>query len=409
MEQQFDGSSVGDTVSGADDECMRRSARAPKSSALERRSRSRRVLGLVLAVAFGAGGMLAAFGGRPVENLVAGVVVSLALCALLEVGVALHEAGHVLAGRLVGFRFVECRVGPAMLKRTRQGMRLMRSGRYYGGHTRSAPMVGDHLRFRWVVFAAGGPLMTVVWIGVLVALAVAIPAVSAVAWLTAISWVLILPLNILPIRLRGQDVDGKLILRALRSDARFERSLALGGIAFAHQQGVRPREWAESLVSRALEPADETKEHLYAMQYTYAWALDSERFELAGHSMDQVMAREGEQALAPIASSIWALECAYFTARHRDNPTASREWLARGEGALFSSFLRPRALAAILLAEGKPEEALTVAEDGLRELGRAGAELERYETEARCEAENLRDMAAWARAALSQLTPTSQQ
>jgi hypothetical protein len=341
-----------------------------------------------------------------VENPVAWIALSVAWWMLLEVGVAIHEAGHVIAGQLVGYRFVECRVGPVMLKRTRHGLRLSSSGHLYGGLTRSVPMVGDHLRVRWVVFVAGGPLMTAAWIGAFVALAVAIPTVAALAWLNAISWALLLLLSILPIRLRGQDADGKLILRALRRDARFERSLALAGIVFAHKQGVRPREWAETLVSRALAPADETKEHLYAMQCAYAWALDRQRFELAGHYMDRIVARAGE--LAPAASSIWALECAYFIARHRDDRAAAREWLARGEGATFASFLRPRALAAILLTEGEPAEALTVAEEGLREVGQAAGELERYETDARGEAENLRDMAACARAALSPLAPTSQ-
>src|SRR5579884_1597288 len=82
--------------------------RASTEAIRSERSRSRRVLGIVLAVAFGATAMLAAFGGRPVENVVAGVVVSLAYWVLLEAGIAIHEAGHVLAGRLIGFRFVEC-------------------------------------------------------------------------------------------------------------------------------------------------------------------------------------------------------------------------------------------------------------------------------------------------------------
>src|SRR5437879_3063862 len=40
---------------------------------------------------------------------------------LLEV--AAHEAGHLLAGRLVGFRFIFCTIGPFKLSSTQGGLR----------------------------------------------------------------------------------------------------------------------------------------------------------------------------------------------------------------------------------------------------------------------------------------------
>src|SRR5216117_1822467 len=48
---------------------------------------------------------------------------TIAVCApFLLIEVVAHEMGHVLAGRLVGFRFVFCTIGPLKLTATGRGL-----------------------------------------------------------------------------------------------------------------------------------------------------------------------------------------------------------------------------------------------------------------------------------------------
>src|SRR5260221_786299 len=63
-----------------------------------------------------------------------------------------------------------------------------------------------------------------------------------------------------------------------------------------------------------------------------------------------------------------ALEAAYCRARQDGNPALARAWLVWGNGSPYDAYMRPRAEAAILLAEGRAAEAHTRAARGLDAL-----------------------------------------
>lgn len=342
------------------------------------------------------------------------------------IGTAVHEAGHALAGRLVGFRFVACRVGPITMTRTQRGIRIGPStDSVFGGYANCLPMVGGRLRARYAVFVIGGPLATFAWIIGLVALALTLPIIldplamvvnshvgsdpstdvvaisaSVTAWMNVVLWVVALPTCIIPMPVRGKANDALLLVRALRGGARFERTLALAGMRTWLAQEMRPRAWSESLVADALALVDKTSEHVGAVLYAYAWAHDRSEIERAGEYLNQLLAYSRDTPPWTHISPTFALECAYFMARHRDDPAAARQWLEHGEGGTVASFMRPRALAAILLAEDKPEEALVIAEQGLAGLSQATAELQRSGADGHGALEDLRAMIDQARLAL---------
>ena len=77
--------------------------------------------------------------------------------------VAIHEAGHVIAGRLAGMRYWWLQVGPVLIARNRSGtrIRLQRFSLAWGGICASFQPGLDIDRaisvYRWV--CAGGPLL----------------------------------------------------------------------------------------------------------------------------------------------------------------------------------------------------------------------------------------------------------
>src|SRR5262249_32694637 len=89
-----------------------------------------------------------------------------------------------------------------------------------------------------------------------------------------------------------------------------------------------------------------------------------------------------------------ALEAAYFIARHDGTPALARAWLvAAHSGTPYDAFMRPRAEAAILLAEGRAAEAHLRAAAGLDALVRMRP---RLPTSMFLEEENLRELLALA-------------
>jgi hypothetical protein len=98
-----------------------------------------------------------------------------------------------------------------------------------------------------------------------------------------------------------------------------------------------------------------------------------------------------------------ALEAAYYLVRYRHDAFEARAWLARGEGAAALAIMRPRAEAAVALAEHRPADALISAEAGLVEVARQSSLPNGSYVET--EAEELRELASLARAALA--TPSA--
>lgn len=327
---------------------------------------------------------------------------------LIWVVVLIHEAGHILAGWLVGFRFRCLWFGPVAIMRTRRGLVCRRSDtRRYA--VLSCPVGTRALVTRFVVSVLGGPAANVV-----LAAAAYVVAVSPQSRLSGFGVPLVVVLglmslwiglcSLIPIRIRGQNQDGKLILDALRHPSRARRNLALQGLDYMRSRGVRPRCWPASLVRHVLRPVDETVATGMAWIYSYGWALDRHDFTTASGFLQLLLSEApAAQLLRPVVPLIH-LEAAFFYARHGHDPAAARQWLDAGVESPFAAFMRPRAEAAILLAEGRPDEALAAANRGLVGLVRLSPELDRLGEDAETEAEDLRAMAAEARHAT---VPTS--
>ena len=92
-------------------------------------------------------------------SLLLGGVLSSFVCALW------HELGHLALGRAAGFRFTGLSVGPLRLARAGKKLRLFIAPSYgLAGAAEMVPVRTEGLRGRYMAFAAGGPLFSLLFL-----------------------------------------------------------------------------------------------------------------------------------------------------------------------------------------------------------------------------------------------------
>lgn len=134
--------------------------------------RTNRGLLLVMALALGAAGMVvgmrigasiraAGSSGLALDASQKALLLGFTIVALLLV-LLVHELGHLLGGRLVGFRAFLLIVGPIRLERTGQGwsLHLNTDLSLFGGLAGSAPTDARDLTRRTAIMVGGGPFVS---------------------------------------------------------------------------------------------------------------------------------------------------------------------------------------------------------------------------------------------------------
>src|SRR5215471_453308 len=159
----------------------------------------------------------------PILGLIAFQVVVLLL------GTAVHELGHALAARAVGFGVVGVRVGPVLALADASGWRLRLTwDMAVGGELLPDPVSPDRLRERHAAMIAGGPAAHLLLAGA--ALAAAAATGGLLLWFTAATLAAGALANVVPgrPRLSGRWTDGRWLLAWLREPDRAAQRVGLG-------------------------------------------------------------------------------------------------------------------------------------------------------------------------------------
>ena len=300
------------------------------------------------------------------------------------VTIAVHEAGHVLAGALAGYRFSLAMAGPFRLVREANRLRLsVESDRvlHFSGWTFSLPPPRGDWWWRRLLFVAGGPAATLLQVTLGYGLLFALRGKTINFWLENVLssftflGLFILPFTIVPLRFAGVRNDAASLLFHLRGGERLERQRLLHYLVAASVSGTRPRDLEAAWLARARQPADGTDEELSASWLSYFHALDEGDVAAAGRFLDRVLAIL-ETRPPPQRQAIFYLEAAFFEARHGD-PAVARAWLdgvpPRDPTYPFAVEFHQaylRAAAAVLLTEGKASAAAAHARHSLSLLAR---------------------------------------
>lgn len=307
------------------------------------------------------------------------LIPALAFCFFLVI--AVHELGHVLAGRLVGFRFQALTVGPLMWEREagRIRFRWNRNLNAYGGLALCIPPDSHRLVARFIGFTAGGPLASV-----LLALAgglgyrYGVPAGPSFAnyvleffWLMCLTLsALIALITLVPMRSGGFLSDGARMLQLLRGGPKaFVDVVCLRVIAQSFS-GTRPRDIDPQPLLEAVAQPLSSHFTVYLHGFLYLHYLDKGLVEKAGEHLDHYTS--GVAEVPKGYQSVIYLENVWFEALYRKDAAAARKyWEQVVAGAFIPKTQVHRAAAALAFAEGDHSGAVKKVEEALLELPRS--------------------------------------
>jgi hypothetical protein len=312
---------------------------------------------------------------------------SLLLITLLgfPLAVLAHEAGHVVAGRVLGFRLLAVAIGPFTWRReeVEGGRGRLRFGLEFtwrnviGYAQHSFPALGE-LRDYLLVYIAWGLLASagfVIFAAIETALFLnailgGVRQFMPVWWLTAIlvaaGWlsILVLALNLYPSRWIA--TDGHKLLALLRSRVHARRYVALVRVMQANQGGQRPRDWEAALVDDLTVLNDRSAQSVQAHHLAYRWALD--RGDLASAEKFLARAVESRHLASPPQRATLMIEAAFIEMRYRANRAHAQAWLRklRGEMGLAEQLPKWRMLCATEIVLGQTSVARAVARRALQ-------------------------------------------
>ena len=304
--------------------------------------------------------------------------------------IAVHEAGHVIAGRLVGLSWKSWEVGALRVSREGGRWRFSLGKRWQGGLVNFLPFQKRVTRLQLAISLLGGAVANVLFGIVLLAYVIHRPlqeqiASTSLGWAGSIAGMSFLMgvFNLFPFRLKRYNLysDGLQLWWLLRGGkayreyyAQWERYDALKVLYAAWGQGKRPREWDATQVRRATTHCDGSESEGIANYWAFYWAADSGDWPESGRHIGRAVALL--ETLPHVQRIGVLLDAAYYEGLYRRDSASARVLMERAAGMEYQDSddetlrraMTLRAEAAALLAEGKPGEAERRAREALASL-----------------------------------------
>lgn len=256
--------------------------------------------------------------------------VPLALLALLVPSfffvIALHEAGHAWMGLRVDFDFRFYVVGPFMWEKENGEWKFKwnKNMNLSGGMVLCLPTDSHNLSKRFALYAAGGPLASVLFAGIFLGLYAILNAVHAPTVLlqlaTAWMWVLFLlsmvifVLTAIPFHVNGFSSDGARVFRLYRGGDTAAVEVMLLKVIASSCSGVRPSDLKRNELEAALALAEKINAPmgLYFHYYLFYQAFDTQQVDLAEEQLTLYL-NKADNIPAGLRSGI-LLDAAFFYA-----------------------------------------------------------------------------------------------
>ncbi|HKE33302.1 MAG TPA: hypothetical protein VKD65_16335 [Candidatus Angelobacter sp.] len=320
------------------------------------------------------------------------------------VAVVVHQAGHLLAGRIAGFEAVKINFRRFTLREKLEPTDVLSLGLIV-----MRPLGADRLRRRLTYLVAGGPLASLLvpvlletglrvarsyWGTIYFLVPAGIHLLSALSILLGVG-------SLLPdIDASGNFSDGTRLLMLLKNDFRASRWLAILELQQGLNAPEHPNGWGEDLIARALGHKDESFDTVAANWLGYLWASARQDLGQATKCL--------EEALTGLATSPGHLrdriflEAAVFQAWYRHNLFKAQLWQSQIlDPESLPAVERQRLEIASVWAEGKSFDAWEQLQDYLLQVRKLPesplrASLERDALEWKAQMESRMLAGAWA-------------
>jgi hypothetical protein len=314
----------------------------------------------------------------------------LQILAAILVVLAIHEAGHAIAGLALRMKVIGFVVGPfqwykpfGRWKFTFHAARLMA----FVGQTMVAPTTIENFRNRKVIQVAAGPAASLLAGALAVA---AILTARGTPW--AGEWgilavfadisTLVGLLNLIPFGSKAMYSDGAKLYQLLRGGLWADYHRAMGMVSAIVASPLRPRDYDIATLEQAAGTIAQGNEEVFVDLCAHAYYLDSGRPEEAARAIEKAEECCTQSALNP--GPEWASTFVYAYGLLRRDAKAARRWWERMESSKNFHFADNMwdAQCALLLSEERfdeAEDAWTKADAWARGLPRNGlGESERH-------------------------------
>lgn len=297
-------------------------------------------------------------------------VLFLMLLSVCWVAIVIHELGHLLAGRLVGLKYVALQV-PA-IQILRRPDKLKFSFRNVMPFDGAATVQFDsfrriHRRLR--IFVAGGPLATAV--GMLIGYFVLrseLLGSFASGWTACFVCVSLFLLvgNLIPFQAKsGMFTDGARLKMLLFPSDKTYRWLAKIGVNLQMKSKKKPRLWNKRWLAMATKLSDGSQDELWGTLYAYIAANDRREEALAATCLERCLSLSARISGQPFQNFLF-LEASVFEAWFRNDTEMCLKWRSRvKDWKKFSWFLVHRADTALAWSQGEISKALSNCEEAI--------------------------------------------
>ncbi len=284
---------------------------------------------------------------------------ALAFIPVFFLVIGFHEAGHAVAGVWQNFDFRMYVVGPFMWDKEQEGWKFKwnKNVNTAGGMVICMPTGTENLKKRFSVYAAGGPVASLVLAGLCYAFYLLVPSMIGFLFLLiAFFSLLIFGVTIIPFHMGGFTSDGGRILNLLRGgEAALFEVLTLKIISQS-AGGLRPSllDWNELNQASKLGQKLNSPFAVYIKSFFHQSAWDKGNLETAEEYL-QAYVDESESIPDGIRGMVW-LDAAFFYAMaKKDLGKAKEYWSQFKPSAIIPKAQVFATEAAILVLEDKKE------------------------------------------------------
>jgi hypothetical protein len=248
----------------------------------------------------------------------------------LYVTIAVHEVGHLLAGRIVGMRPGAIVIGGiAVFKSGRRWLIRFNYRRMFsGGLAKVLPQKGNFrpAPFGWMI--AGGPIASLIFT-VVCGLVKFRCGRGTWGWTDTLFWIAMLTTvgPLVPVSSGLNKSDGARLWKLMRRPDRARPWMALLALQTEETRGVLPRNWDSELVRQMLMADPSSGEYSYIQLLAFYRCTDEKKEEVALEHLENALARSASSS--KVLRQCIFLEAASSSALSRGSVSQARTWLER--------------------------------------------------------------------------------
>jgi hypothetical protein len=337
-----------------------------------------KIIGFVLMMILcgGLGFLIGKLGFQAGRSLPGSVMLMLAIAFIpaFFLVIGFHEAGHAVAGVWQKFDFRMYVVGPFMWDNEKEGWKFKwnKNVNTAGGMVICMPTGTENLKNRFSIYAAGGPIASLILAGLFYGFYLLLPATSSLSFLfllIASFSLLIFVVTIIPLHMGGFTSDGGRILNLQRGGeaARFE--VLMLKILSQSSGGVRPSllDWNELEEASQLGQKLNSPFAVYIQSFFHQSAWDQGNLDLAEQHLMAYM-DDSESIPDGIRSIVWLDAAFFYAAAKSDLAKALYYWSRFKPSAIIPKAQVFSTEAAIRTLENKSAEANSKIDLALAEL-----------------------------------------